>query len=460
MNETASDPVTSAMRETSSQKSGLPRVVIVGAGFAGLETARHLGRAGISVVLIDRNNHHLFQPLLYQVATAALSAPDVAEPIRKILRGYPSVEVIYGEVHGIDHASQSVSLAEGKTVSYSHLILATGSVPFYFGNADWPKHAPGLKTIEDARLIRSRLLLAFERAEQESDPIERKRLMTFVIIGGGPTGVEMAGSIAELSRYTLALDFRNISPKEARIVLAEGSPRLLGAFDPKLSVYAIERLLRLGVDVRLNTRIQHIAADHVVLGDEILPSALSIWAAGVGSSSVGKLLGVPLDRSGRVLVHPDMSVPGHDNVFVMGDLAHLDDEEGQPLPGLAQVAKQQGEHLGKHLPKLLTDGIAVPPFQYRSRGNTAIIGRHAAVFEQGRFRLRGSAAWLLWAIVHVYLLVGFQNRLSVTLSWLWRYLTYDRGARMIALDVREIQERERPEDVSKRDKVTPVQADS
>jgi NADH dehydrogenase len=437
-----------------------PCVVIVGAGFAGLEAAKYLGRAGVRAVLIDRNNHHLFQPLLYQVATAGLSAPDVAEPIRKVLRSYPSVEVVYGEVSGIDNAARRVFLSEGGSVPYSHLVLATGSVPYYFGNEEWAKHAPGLKTVEDARLIRSRLLLAFERAEQESDPIERRRLMTFVVIGGGPTGVEMAGSFAELSRYTLARDFRNISPKEARVVLAEGAPRLLGAFDTTLSDFALKRLRRLGVDVRLNTKISHIAEDHVVLGDEILPTALALWAAGVGSSSVGKQLGVPLDRAGRVLVSADMSVPGHYNIFVLGDLAHLDDEKGQPLPGLAQVAKQQGAHLGRHLPRLLEDQTPLPPFRYRSRGNTAIIGRHAAVFEHDSFRMRGWLAWVLWAIVHVYLLVGFQNRISVTLSWLWRYLTYDRGARMISLDVREIQERERPDSLTEGAKVTPVQSEN
>lgn len=409
-------------------------VVIVGAGFGGLEAAKHLGRAGVRVVLIDRNNHHLFQPLLYQVATAALSAPDVAEPVRKILRNYPSVQVVYAEVTGIDKDARRVHLADGRSVSYSHLILASGSIPFYFGNDAWAEHAPGLKTIEDARLIRSRLLLSFERAEQTADPDERRRLMTFVVIGGGPTGVEMAGSIAELSRYTLADDFRKISPKEARIVLAEGGPRLLAAFDPSLSEYALERLLRLGVNVRTNTRVQHIAADHVVLGDEVLPCGLALWAAGVGSSPLGKLLDVPLDRGGRVIVRPDLTIDGHPEIFVLGDLAHLEDENGQPLPGLAQVAKQQGAHLGKHLPGYLADGEQIPPFRYNSRGNTAIIGRHAAVFERGKLKLRGWFAWLLWAIVHVYLLVGFQHRLSVSMSWLWRYLTYDRGARMIYPD--------------------------
>ncbi|MBI1621766.1 NAD(P)/FAD-dependent oxidoreductase [Aquamicrobium zhengzhouense] len=406
-------------------------VVIVGAGFGGLETAKYLGEAGVPVILIDRNNHHLFQPLLYQVATAALSAPDIAEPIRKVLRRYPSLRVVYGEVIGVDKDARRVELTDGRSISYSHLVIAAGSVPFYFGNDSWAQFAPGLKTIEDARLIRSRLLLAFERAEQEEDPQERRRLMTFVIIGGGPTGVELAGSIAELSRHTLVRDFRNISPQEARIILAEGGPRLLGGFRESLSEYARLRLLRLGVEVRTNASVKHISDDHVVLNDEVLPTGLSLWAAGVGSSPLGKALGVPLDRHGRVIVRPDLSVGGYNDLYVIGDLAHLVDEEGKPLPGLAQVAKQQGAHLGKHLPASIKNGTRVPDFKYNSRGNTAIVGRHAAVFEGERVHFSGWVAWMLWALVHVYLLVGFQNRMSVSLSWLWRYLTYDRGARMI-----------------------------
>ncbi len=438
--------------EPPSKSASPPRVVIIGAGFAGLEAAKQLGRAGVPVMLIDRNNHHLFQPLLYQVATAALSAPDVAEPVRKILRGYSSVRVVYGEVTDIDAGQRRVLLSDGRFAEYSHLVVATGSVPFYFGNDDWARHAPGLKTVEDARLIRSRLLLSFEKAEQTPDLDERRRLMTFVIIGGGPTGVELAGSIAELARYTLIRDFRSISPDQSRIVLAEGADRLLGGFDPKLSDYAKRRLSRLGVDVRTGTIVREVGPHHVLLGDERLPTGLTLWAAGVGSSPLGVALGVPLDRTGRVMVAPDLSVPGLSDTFVLGDLAHLDDGVRGALPGLAQVAKQQGHHLGRHLARNLLHGSPIPPFNYSSRGNTAIVGRHAAVFQHGTLRMRGWLAWMLWAIVHVYLLVGFQNRLTVSVQWLWRYLTYERGARLISAEhpaayarLRSVEERARDE---------------
>jgi NADH:ubiquinone reductase (H+-translocating) len=414
--------------------------VVVGAGFAGLEVARHLGRAGLPVILIDRNNHHLFQPLLYQVATAALSAPDVAEPVRKILRAHQSVRVVYGEVVGIERIARYVQLADGRIIHYARLVLATGSVPFYFGHDEWARHAPGLKTIEDARLIRSRLLLSFEMAEQTLDPMERARLMTFVVIGGGPTGVELAGSIAELARYTLARDFRSISPAQSRIIIAEGGPRVLAGFAERLSVYAARRLERLGVEVRTSTMVREIGPHHVLLGEERLPTGLALWAAGVGSSPLGASLGLPLDRTGRVFVTPKLTAKGDDNIFVLGDLAHFPDQEGKPLPGLAQVAKQQGVHLGKHLARHILGKTPLPDFAYSSRGNTAIVGRHAAVYEIGPRRLRGWPAWLLWAIVHVYLLVGFQNRMTVSIQWLWRYITYERGARLISAEHRQAEQ--------------------
>lgn len=408
------------------------RVVVVGAGFAGLEVARRLGRAGIPVVIVDRNNHHLFQPLLYQVATAALSATDVAEPVRKILRRYQSVKVVYGTVVGIDATAHRVLLDDGRRFACSHLVLATGSEPHYFGHADWARHAPGLKSIEDARLIRSRLLLSFENAEQAADPVERRRLMTFVVIGGGPTGVELAGAIAELSRYTLARDFRTVSPREARIVLAEGGPRILSGFDERLGRYAAKRLERLGVEIRTGTMVGAIGADYVELGAERLPVGLALWAAGVRASPLGGVSGLGTGDGGRIPVHDDLSVPGHPWIFALGDLALLAGADGRPLPGLAQVARQQGIHLGRELVRQIRSGTAIRPFRYSSRGDTAIIGRHAAIYQLGGLRLRGWIAWALWAIVHVYLLVGFQHRLTVSVQWLWRYLTYERGARLIS----------------------------
>jgi NADH:ubiquinone reductase (H+-translocating) len=411
-----------------------PGVLIVGAGFAGLEAAKRLGREGIPVVIVDRTNHHLFQPLLYQVATAALSAPDVAEPIRKILRRYQSVRVVHGEVRTVDTGQQRAILSDGRELPFSRLILATGSVPFYFGNDDWAVHAPGLKSIDDARRIRSKLLMSFEQAEEEEDPVERQRLMTFVVIGGGPTGVEMAGSIAELSRYALARDFRRISPAEAKIILVEGGTRLLSGFDETLSHYAHARLARLGVDVRIGARVTEIGPGHVLLGESSVATGLAIWAAGIGPSTLGAQLAAELDRIGRVFVAPDLSVPGVPHVYVLGDLAHFVSEDGATLPGLAQVAKQQGAHLGRELSAHIRIGKALAPFRYRSRGNTAIIGRHAAIFESGRVKLRGWFAWISWAIIHVYLLVGFQHRLTVSIQWLWRYLTYERGARLIAAE--------------------------
>ncbi len=412
--------------------SAPPRVVVVGAGFAGLEVVKALGRAGIGVTLIDRRNHHLFQPLLYQVATAALAAPDVAEPIRRIVRRYPSVQVLFGEVARVDHEARQVVLADGERLAYDRLVLATGSVPAYFGNDRWADHAPGLKTIEDARHIRSRLLLAFEKAERTTDPDEQRRLMTVAIIGGGPTGVELAGSIAELSRHTLARDFRNIRSESTRILLIEAGPRLLAGFDERLSAYAARKLERLGVQVMTNRRVEDIGAHALTISGDTMPVGLVLWAAGVGASPLARSLGVETDRAGRVPVDQCMRVIGRENVFALGDMASFADPDGRPLPGLAQVAKQQGIHLGRGLVAQLQKGAELAPFAYRSRGNTAIVGRHAAIFEQGRFKVRGWTAWLAWAVIHVYLLIGFQNRILVSIQWLWLYLTYERGARLIA----------------------------
>jgi NADH dehydrogenase len=413
------------------------RVVVVGAGFAGIEVARGLGRAGIPVTLIDRQNHHLFQPLLYQVATAALSPADIAEPVRKVLRGLESVEVVLGEVTGIDTAARAVMLKNGGPVSYDYLVIATGATHSYFGHDEWSDFAPGLKTIEDAREIRSHLLLAFERAEMSRDAAEQKRLMTIAVIGGGPTGVELAGSIAELARHTLAKDFHHIQAETATVLLLEAGPRILTAFPESLSRYAMRKLAKLGVTVRVNTPVERIVADEIIAKGQTIPVGFAIWAAGVTASPLGKLLGVSLDRAGRVTVNRDLSVPGLKDIYVLGDLALTPDANGKPLPGLAQVAKQEGTYLGRALAKKILRGQTTPPFTFHNRGNTAIVGRHAAVFDFGWWQFSGWLAWWFWAFIHVYLLVGFQHRLMVAIQWAWRYVTYESGSRLIVDDKRE-----------------------
>jgi NADH dehydrogenase len=406
------------------------RVLVAGAGFGGLEVAKALGRAGLPATVVDRHNHHLFQPLLYQVATAALSATDVAEPIRKILRREKSVEVVFGEVSNIDTAARQVRLTCGDTLAYDYLVVATGAGHGYFGHDEWAQWAPGLKTIEDARHIRSQLLLTFERAEREADPAERERLLTVAIIGGGPTGVELAGAIAELSHYTLAQDFRRISTATTRVKLIEAGPRLLPAFSDEIAAYARRRLERLGVEVHTGQPVEEVTANSISIAGQRIPTGIVIWAAGVTPSPLARQLGA----DGRIAVAPTLAVPGLDRVFALGDIAAFLGEDGRALPGLAQVAKQQGKHLGRSLAAHIRTGAPLTPFCYRSRGNTAIVGRHAAVYEYGRFKLKGWLAWATWAVVHVYLLVGFQHRLIVSMQWLWRYLTYDRGARLIAGD--------------------------
>ena len=412
----------------------MTRVVVVGAGFAGIEVARALGRANIPVTLIDRQNHHLFQPLLYQVATAALSPADIAEPIRKMLRHHPGVEVVLGEVTGIDKAARTVTLAGGASYPYDTLVIATGATHSYFGHDEWEAFAPGLKNIEDARTIRSRLLLAFERAEMSRDPAEQKRLMTIAVIGGGPTGVELAGSIAELARYTLAKDFHRIRAETATVLLLEAGPRILTAFPEELASYAVRKLTKLGVTVRTSSPSSASRTIASSLAGEEIGVGLAIWAAGVRASSLGKLLGVELDRAGRVKVNSDLSVPGLENVYALGDLSLALDVHGKPQPGLAQVAKQEGEYLGSALVRKIQNGETAKPFVFHNRGNTAIIGRHAAVFDFGWARMKGWFAWCLWALIHVYLLVGFQHRFMVAIQWLWRYVTYERGSRLITED--------------------------
>ncbi len=409
---------------------GCPHVVIIGAGFAGLATAHALRSAPVRVTVIDQRNYHLFVPLLYQVATAALSPADIAYPIRRIFRRQRNVEVMLGEVTGIDADARQVLLGE-HAVPYDHLVVATGSAHSYFGHRDWERHAPGLKTIEDAREIRARVLMAFEQAEICADPEEQTRLMTILIVGGGPTGVELAGAVAELAKRSLAADFRRIRPNSACILLVEAGPRLLPQFPEELSDYARQALEELGVTVRLNAPVQDVTADGARVADRFIPAGAILWGAGVAASPAGHWLGAATDKTGRVRVAPDLSVPGLDRIYVLGDTALAEGDDGTPLPGLAQVAKQQGEYLGAALARLIATGERPGPFRFKNRGNLATIGRNAAVADFGRVKLTGYLAWLLWGIVHVYLLIGFRNRVLVAVQWLWAYLTFHRGARLI-----------------------------
>jgi NADH dehydrogenase len=409
----------------------VPRVVVVGGGFGGLACAAALGKAGVRVTLIDRKNYHLFVPLLYQVATAALSPADIAQPIRRVLSRYKSVDVMMAEVAGVDTAAREVTLGNGQRVGYDRLVLATGSEYSYFGHDDWRSYAPGLKTVDNARQLRASILQAFEEAEITEDPARRQGLMTTIVVGGGPTGVEMAGAVAELVRTALARDFRHIDPRRATTLLVEAGPRILGTFPEDLAAYAQRELVRLGVSVRTNTAVQEIRPDGALIRGEFVAASTVVWGAGVRASPAASWLEVDPDRAGRIHVAPDLSVTGRDDVYAIGDTVAAKGEDGKPLPGLGQVAKQQGEHLGRALAKNLMHGTPVPPFRFRNRGNTAVIGRHAAVFDFGRYKLKGRFAWLLWAIVHVYLLIGFEKRVVVSIQWLWRYLTFQRGARLI-----------------------------
>ncbi len=407
-----------------------PHIVIVGAGFGGLSAAVHLAGAAADVTIIDRRNYHLFQPLLYQVATAGLSPAQIASPIRAILRRAPNVRVILGRVTGIDTHRRRVKV-EDREVTYDYLVLATGARHSYFGRDDWEGVAPGLKKIDDATGIRRRILTAFESAEATESVDKRRRLLTFAVVGGGPTGVEMAGAIAELARVALRHDFRNIDPREARVVLIEGGPRVLATFPPKLSQAARKSLERLGVEVRLGTPVTQCDADGVTIGSERLDSATIIWAAGVTASSAAQWLGTEKDRIGRVMVGPDLSLPGHPEIFVIGDTAHVLGRDGRPLPGLAPVAKQQGAYVARLLRTRLAGRPSPVPFRYRNWGTLATIGRRAAVADFGWLKLDGTLAWLLWGAVHISFLIGFRNRLVVILDWLWSYVTFQSGARLI-----------------------------
>lgn len=429
----------------------LPHIVVIGAGFGGLTFCRKFPAGIARITLVDRQNHHLFQPLLYQVATAGLSAVDIAQPIRAILRHKPDLEVLMAEVTGIDLAARKVRLDHGATsfaadgaraesspgeLAYDYLVLAAGGVTSYFGHPEWEKFAPGLKSLDDALAIRRKILLSFERAETEANEEKRRELMTIVVVGGGPTGVELAGTFAELTRTVLVRDFDRIDPSRARVLLVEGSERVLATFPPDLSASARRQLEHLGVEVRTGRRVRDIRPGEVILdGDEVVRAANIIWGAGVGASPLTRQLGVELDRAGRVKVQPDTSVPGHPEVFAIGDLAALTDRNGVVVPGVSPAAMQMGGHVARLIAReLRAEKGALPEreaFGYWDKGSMATIGRSAAVAQIGRLRFSGYFAWLAWLFVHLVFLVGFRNRLSVFTSWVYSYLTYKRGARII-----------------------------
>lgn len=427
------------------------RVVIVDGGFGGLSAAKALAKQPFDVTLIDRNNHQLFQPLLYQVATAGLSPADIASPIRGIIGSQRNTTVMLAEVSGVDTARKEV-IADGRRVAYDYLVLATGARHAYFGHDDWAPFAPGLKTIDDATYLRRRILLAFERAENETDAEERRRLMTFVVIGGGPTGVEMAGAIAELAKRALAADFRSIDPRGARIVLVEAAPRVLTPFTEELSDAARRSLEQLGVEVRLGAAVTDCSCEGVRLGSDFIPARTIIWAAGVMASPAGRWLGADTDRAGRVKVRADLSVPGHPEVFVIGDTAAAAAPDGSMLPGVAPVAKQQGQYVARAL-IARGKGRTAGAFRYRDYGLLATIGRSRAVAQIGRLHISGFFAWVLWSVAHVYFLIGFRNRFVVALNWAWSYITFQRGSRLITgLYARQLDDMRQPERIEPRSK--------
>jgi NADH:ubiquinone reductase (H+-translocating) len=406
-----------------------PKVVIVGAGFGGIQAAVALSRVAVDVIVLDRQNHHCFQPLLYQVATAALSPAEIAWPIRHMLRQQRNATVFMAEVKGVDLAGRSVETSAGP-MSYDYLVIATGATHSYFGHDDWAKFAPGLKRIEDATRIRRSILLAFERAELAGNDAERQRLLTFVIVGGGATGVEMAGAIAEIARQTLANDFRRIDPRNSRIILIEAGPRVIPTLPEDLSRYAERALTRMGVDVRTSTRVISCDAGGVDVDHGRIDASTIIWAAGVVASPAASWLGAAHDRAGRVLVRPDLSVPDHPEVFVIGDAAAVHESDGEPVPGVAPAAKQMGNYVGRLIAARLA-GESLPAFRDRNLGELATIGRRAAVVKLGRVHLKGFIGWLFWSFAHIYFLIGVRNRFIVAFTWLWDYLTFQRGARLI-----------------------------
>ena len=405
-------------------------MVIVGAGFGGLEAAFGLAGVPVQITLVDRRNHHLFQPLLYQVATASLATSEIAWPIRYLLRDRPEVTTLFANANGIDANGRRVLLDDGGAIPYDTLVLATGARHAYFGHDEWEPFAPGLKTLEDATTLRRRILVAFERAERETDPARRAALLTFVIIGAGPTGVEMAGTIADLARDTLPTDFRNIDTSKARVVLIEAGPRVLAGFPDDLSAYAQRSLEDIGVEVMLDQPVTECTADGVVYGGKALQARTIVWAAGVRASRAAEWLGAPADRAYRVQVEPDLTVPGHPEIFAIGDTVTVAGPDGKPVPGIAPAAKQQGRYVAA-LIKARLEGSTLPPFRYKHAGSLAQIGKKKAVIDFGWIKLRGTLAWWIWGIAHIYFLIGLRNRLSVALSWLWVHARDQRAARLI-----------------------------
>jgi len=413
------------------RSEGRHRVVIVGGGFGGLETVTGLAGTPVSITLIDRRNHHLFQPLLYQVATASLAPSEIAWPIRYLVRGRPEVTTMLANVVGVDANARRVLLDDGRALPYDTLVLATGARHAYFGHDEWETFAPGLKTLEDATTIRRRILLAFEAAESAIDPRRRAALLTFVIIGAGPTGVELAGTIAELARVTLPPDFRNIDTRTARVILIEAGPRVLAGFAENLSAYAHRSLERLGVEVELNQPVSECSSDRVVFGGRGVEARTIIWAAGVRASPAAEWLGAPADRAGRIMVLPDLTVPGRPEIFAIGDTVTIAGPDGHPVPGIAPAAKQQGRYVARVIKSRLRGDTTPHPFRYRHAGSLATIGKRLAVIDFGRFKLRGALAWWIWGFAHIYFLIGLRNRLSVVLNWLWIHTRDQRSARLI-----------------------------
>ncbi|MGY3486838.1 NADH dehydrogenase [Bradyrhizobium sp. USDA 4011] len=406
------------------------RVVIVGAGFGGLEAAFGLAGAPVEITLIDRRNHHLFQPLLYQVATASLATSEIAWPIRYLLRDRPEVTTLFANVCGVDAAAKQVQLDDGASIPYDTLILATGARHAYFGHDEWEPFAPGLKTLEDATTLRRRILVAFERAERETDPGKRAALLTFVIIGAGPTGVEMAGTIADLAKDTLPQDFRHIDTRKARVVLIEAGPRVLAGFPDDLSAYAQASLEKLGVEVMLGEPVTECSADGVVFGGKRLEARTIVWAAGVRASRAAEWLNAPADRAHRLQVEPDLTVPGHPDIFAVGDTVTIKGPDGNPVPGIAPAAKQEGRYVAA-LIKARLDGKTLPPFRYKHAGSLAQIGKKKAVIDFGWLKLRGSLAWWIWGLAHIYFLIGVRHRIAVAMNWLWIHTRDQRAARLI-----------------------------
>ena len=411
----------------------MKHVVIVGGGFAGLYTARGLKGVPIQITLVDQHNYHLFQPLLYQVATAGLNPSDIAAPIRGILRRQKNVRVLLGEAKSIDVANKTVRLADGE-LRYDYVVLATGATHSYFAHPEWEKVAPGLKTIDDALEIRRRVLLAFEEAERETDPAKQAALLTFVVIGAGPTGVELAGALSEIARKTMVRDFRRINPQSARIIIIEGKDRVLPTYPPDLSEKARKQLEELKVEVMTSGLVSHVDDREVRIGDRVIPTRTVLWGAGVQASPLAKSLGAPLDRAGRVLVNSDLTIPGHPEVFVIGDLAAAKQHDGTFVPGVAPAAIQEGQHTAENL-RRASEGQPLRAFHYRDKGSLATIGRAAAVADFGRLHLSGFIAWFAWLAIHVFFLIGFRNRFLVITQWAWAYVTYQRGARLITGDI-------------------------